>query len=54
MFKKNKNMAKGDYRREYGGSKSGYYKGVKDTLITIGTLLLSTTVIIASFMVKKK
>jgi hypothetical protein len=48
-------MAKGDYRSKYGGSRSGYEKGVKDTLKIVGSILLSvSTVVVGILMAKKK
>jgi len=44
-------MAKGDYKKEYGGSKSGYQKGIKDTLKVIGVIVLA---IAAVFTATKK
>lgn len=38
-------MAKGHYKKEYGGSKSGYEKGIKDTLLIIGVLAIITVII---------
>jgi hypothetical protein len=48
-------MAKGDYKKEFGGSKSGYQKGIKDTLKVIGVSILSlASLIIATAVVKKR
>lgn len=48
-------MGRGDYKAEFGGSKSGYEKGVKDTLKVVGVFLVSAvSVIIAVFNAKKK
>jgi hypothetical protein len=47
-------MAKGDYKKEFGGSKSGYQKGIKDTLKVIGVSILSLASIIIATVVAKK
>lgn len=44
-------MAKGDFRKVFGGSKSGYQKGIKDTLKVIGIIILLIFVV---FIITKK
>ncbi|WP_159086052.1 hypothetical protein [Flavobacterium faecale] len=48
-------MAQGNYKKEYGGSKSGYQKGVNDTLKAVGVMIVSlASMITIAFITKKK